>query len=242
MNQILCLYSRTINKKKRRVDDTHAQTHSHSELEWERRRHNKIHTIVAIHMDSMSAMKTENRATSFRLCNRKHSVMKTKYRSNWVEMMHLHFHTLVCERARVYSLARSRSNSTTFVFYKHFRDFSGARFCRFRFFSGWLFFFACHFNVVEHNFRELDKRWHIQHTFHSRELHCFYSSSSTRFPVFQLQMIRFSKPKNKLGFYVWVCMCENCLLCLNCSEWMLHACKTIVERNFWLHFRVWPIL
>lgn len=137
MNQILCLYSRTINKKKRRVDDTHAQTHSHSELEWERRRHNKIHTIVAIHMDSMSAMKTENRATSFRLCNRKHSVMKTKYRSNWVEMMHLHFHTLVCERARVYSLARSRSNSTTFVFYKHFRDFSGARFCRFRFFF-WL--------------------------------------------------------------------------------------------------------
>lgn len=94
-------------------------------------------------MDSMSAMKTENRATSFRLCNRKHSVMKTKYRSNWVEMMHLHFHTLVCERARVYSLARSRSNSTTFVFYKHFRDFSGARFCRFRF-----FLVGCFFSLV----------------------------------------------------------------------------------------------
>lgn len=81
-------------------------THTHMQIERDKIRIK--YTIVTIHMDSMSAMKTENRATSFELCNTKHrdwkNWQKKEEQLDWNDAFTL-LYTRACMSAR--SFARS---------------------------------------------------------------------------------------------------------------------------------------
>lgn len=69
MNKILCLNSRTINNNNNKNEEETIDMK-------EKQKEITKHTLVTIHMDSMSTMKTEKRVTILKLYN------KTKYGVN----------------------------------------------------------------------------------------------------------------------------------------------------------------